>query len=185
MSNLSILHLIDSLQRGGAERLLIDSIDHLQARHPEVKQFVCTLRTKEDEIPVPIGIERISLQINKNNFLRSIWRLNKFIKAKKVTVVHAHLLDSILFSRLLNGKGIKKVFSYHNFYHDKKFVYYSRWRAMAEKFTFKKKYTNIYVSDEIKECIEKLTGTPICSYVLNNFLILHFIIYTRQKIQIP
>jgi hypothetical protein len=168
---LRLLHIIDSLQKGGAERLLVDCISEIHASHPHIKQYIYTLHRSENEIALPEDVVRLNINFNKYNLLSVIWKLNTFLKANKIDIIHAHLVDSILLSRLLTGNSqIKKIFSYHNFYYDKKkYGYFSAWRLFAEKTTYHKKDISIYVSEEIKQSVESVRYNNGPGYVLDNF----------------
>jgi glycosyltransferase involved in cell wall biosynthesis len=168
---LRLLHIIDSLQKGGAERLLVDCISEIHASHPHIKQYVYTLYRSENELALPEGIVRLNIDFNKYNLLLVIWKLNAFLKANKIDIIHAHLVDSILLSRLLTVNSLtKKIFSYHNFYYDKKkYGYFSAWRMFAEKITYNKKDISIYVSEEIKQSVESVRYNNGAGFVLDNF----------------
>jgi glycosyltransferase involved in cell wall biosynthesis len=169
-SKIKILHIIDSLEKGGAEKLLVDCMSEIQKAHPEAEQYLWTLHTYQDEFSIPKNIKRISRNISMINFFSTIRAVNKFITENKITVIHAHLIDSILVSRFLKSNSIrKKVFTYHNFYYSSNFVYYSWWRTLVEKITYKKKYTSIFVSKEIKTTTEVVRGRNPNDLVLDNF----------------
>ncbi len=167
---IKILHIIDSLQKGGAEKLLVDCMEEIQKNHPEAEQFLWTLHQLPNEFEVPVKVLRICKNISLWNFVKCISTVNEFIAQHEITVIHAHLVDSIILSRLLKGKSIKKkFFTYHNFYYSKKFVYYSAWRTLVEKLTYRKKYISIYVSKEIQKSVNAIRGLGSRDIVLDNF----------------
>ena len=105
---MKVLHVINSLTFGGAERLIHDVALHLQTSHPEVTLDVCTLfgehfwgdRLKEK------GVVVHNIGIAKWNAAMAVIRLSKLISRQKYDIVHAHLWPTLYYvsvvSRMVN-----------------------------------------------------------------------------------
>jgi hypothetical protein len=60
-----VLHIIDSLERGGAETLLINTVETIHNMHPEVQQYVVALyRAGELEKSIPGNVKFLNLNLS-------------------------------------------------------------------------------------------------------------------------
>ena len=111
MNRPRILHLIPSMDQGGAERILASLVsgEGLHAEHS-----VLTLLAGEPFFPIPpekfftLGLSRRSLA------LRPFWRLRRLIAARKPSVLHAWLYHGNFASAAAAGLGIPIIWSIHN-----------------------------------------------------------------------
>lgn len=95
---MKILHIIDSLGLGGAERVLYDL---LKADHPVNEHMVVCL-TGEDHFSKSIrslGVEVVCLDVKAYNFILCFYRLFKIIKRNR----HSFLLCWMYYSALIAG----------------------------------------------------------------------------------
>jgi glycosyltransferase involved in cell wall biosynthesis len=107
-----IVHVIDSLRVGGAETLLLNTVTELS----EFEHVIVTLNKPEDlkdKLPHNVKYYRLRFTFRRANFITTMIRLRKIIKAEKPDIIHAHLYWSIIMARLAKGKKEKFIFTLH------------------------------------------------------------------------
>jgi glycosyltransferase involved in cell wall biosynthesis len=111
-----LLWLIDSLNMGGAESLVLPFARHLDRERYEL--FVCCLGTMganalEGELRAA-GIPTTNLGARNLRDVRAFRRLLRFVREERIDLVHAHLTYSAVWSALLSRiTGIPSVASLH------------------------------------------------------------------------
>jgi glycosyltransferase involved in cell wall biosynthesis len=161
-----LLHLINTLGRGGAEILLRDTI-HLLRQYDHV---VCYLHKPDDLLPEFANYPVYCLEHRTWwKSLETIAKLKKIMVAHKVDLVHAHLYDSTLLARLACSQHTNFVFTIHNIMsHD---AFNVNWRSLiVEKLTYKKWQTLIAVSQFALEDYKKNVGVKGPHHVLYNYI---------------
>jgi glycosyltransferase involved in cell wall biosynthesis len=167
---MKILHVINSMIVGGAETLLKDAIIGINEKIPEYEQHLITLYGGGKMLdPIKNIIKYKDLNVNHFNFLFKSLELRQYIKANKIDVVHAHLYDAMILTRLAIPKNVKILYTYHSGLHNPKSNDYSFLRNKLDRLTYNKNHTAIYVSDTVKN--EVICGIDIKgpSYVIYNF----------------
>jgi glycosyltransferase involved in cell wall biosynthesis len=103
MSRIKVLHIIQSLEIGGAERLVFDIINSMEGNlcHSEV----CCL----DSVGI-LGKRLVSADISVTCMdrrqgidWRLIWNLRKFLKNRSVDIIHAHQYTAFFYAAIANG----------------------------------------------------------------------------------
>ena len=97
-----ILHIIDTLGRGGAETLLVNTIKDL----PQYHHTICYLGGAEDflEDCQQFGdVFRLNFHGIKDLF-SGVRQLKKILKEQKIDLIHSHLMTSTLLARSVHGK---------------------------------------------------------------------------------
>ena len=146
-----VLHIIDSLNIGGAENILVQSVNKLIETTSENEHFVVTAYTiGELSSKLDSRCSIRCLNLTKRNVLFKILSLRKFIKKNQIKIIHSHLLDSTLLSRISAPHGVNIVSTYHSPLYDPSQINYSHWRLWLDKFTYKKRHFLIFVSDSVK-----------------------------------
>jgi glycosyltransferase involved in cell wall biosynthesis len=162
----TILHTINSLGIGGAEVLLRDTIAGLK----EFDHIICYLNS-----PDTLANSFDSHQVYKldhkswSNSLVTIKRIKKIIRDHKVQIVHAHLFEATLVSRLAAGKQVHFFFTIHNMLSKDAFEV-NPLSKYAEKLTYKKEQHIISVSKEALKDYDKWIGIKGNSTVLYNYV---------------
>lgn len=89
MQKLNVLHIIDSLELGGAEVLAVNSI-RLLNKEKNIQAFLCATR-KEGKLRDDIASEKY-LFLNKKQTINitAILKLRKFIRQNNISIIHAH-----------------------------------------------------------------------------------------------
>jgi glycosyltransferase involved in cell wall biosynthesis len=108
-----ILHLIPSMDQGGAERILASLVagpaDGAQADHA-----ILTLLKGEPFFPIAPG-KLFTLGLSQRSLaLWPFWRLRRLIAARKPSVLHAWLYHGNFASAAAAGLGIPIIWSIHN-----------------------------------------------------------------------
>ncbi|WP_412984482.1 glycosyltransferase [Pontimicrobium sp. IMCC45349] len=101
-----VLQIIDSLDAGGAERMAVNLANGLGTHKQIDKSFLCTTRAEgllKSSVNNDVGY--LFLDKKKALDIKSILKLNKFIKQNKITIIHAHSTSFFIATivKLLNG----------------------------------------------------------------------------------
>ncbi len=168
MNKKTLLCVIDSLGRGGAEMLLVGLLPELNNR------FRVILVTLSGEIAFDesqiISSKKYSLGFKgKHSLLPAIIKLKKIIRQTRPDLVHAHLLHSSIVARAACPAHIPLVYSLHTIMSKDAFDG-SRLNAWLEKRTLKKGQAVIAVSEAVLDDYRKLIALPGPAYVLKNYV---------------
>ncbi|MDN3204689.1 glycosyltransferase [Algoriphagus sediminis] len=143
---LKILHLIKSLGRGGAEKLIPETAKvHNQANY----EFFCLyFYHQENNIVEELEASGIQVELIPSGNLGLFFQVRKvreFIQEKEIDIVHAHLPWAGILSRLVGKEiDIPIVYTEHNTWDRYNSISY--W---GNRFTFKKQDVAIAVSNEV------------------------------------
>jgi glycosyltransferase involved in cell wall biosynthesis len=164
-----IVYLIDSLSMGGAERLLVDTVAEL-SRHGH-DCHILTLQKEgllaaEARQHCPVHCLNIS---GGGSLLSALRRFRTLLRQLKPEVVHAHLINSSLFSRLGGGRGYRLVNTYHSFHYYDAHEYYSKWRHKLDRATIHQPDVLISVSQSVYDNMVSTLGRTEGHVVLHNF----------------
>lgn len=97
---LKVMHVIEDLESGGAERVVVELTRGLNAQH--FSPMVCCLRKKgalaaeleQHGIPVFVMNKRSKID------LAMLWRLTRLLRSQKIAIVHCHVFTANLWGRL-------------------------------------------------------------------------------------
>ncbi|MEO9485818.1 MAG: glycosyltransferase [Ekhidna sp.] len=160
-----ILHIIDSLETGGAEILLIGLVNGMK----QYDHFILTLTPKNDfNIQINAKIECVNYR-GKIDTLKAISHINSIIKSNGIDLVHTHLLTSTFLGRLGKPSKTKLVFSVHNILSESAFKV-SKLSWLLEKITYRGIHHVIFVSQEAKKDYDKSIGLKGNSSVIYNYV---------------
>jgi glycosyltransferase involved in cell wall biosynthesis len=180
MGKKTILYVIDNLERGGAETLLVGILPELHSKYLVILvtlSDVCAF--KKEEIAC---WQMISLaHEGKFSFLSSIIKLRKIIKKYRPHLVHAHLVNSSIVARIACPPDIPVAISLHSMLSENVFQESWLYRNL-EKFIFNKKHHVIAVSKLVLTDYENCIAKTEHSYVLPNYVSDRFRQVTRRNI---
>ena len=163
-----ILHIIDSLGRGGAETLLVTVINNL----PDFDHHVISL-SENTTLSTDITT---SCQITKLNFKTKLdtWRstrfIRKYIQQNEIQVVHSHLVMANIISRLATPRTVPLFNSLHSLNGSRLFSRKFSWQRVVEKLTYKKRHHLIAVSKTVLNDYNEFVGVKGEATVLYNFV---------------
>jgi glycosyltransferase involved in cell wall biosynthesis len=164
-----ILYLIDTLATGGAERVLVDTVAELQ-RRGQACAIVCLQQegalAAEARRYCPVYCLHAASPLH---WPLAAWHFRRLLRQLKPSLVHAHLLDSCLFSRLFRHKGCALVNTYHNVLYSPANVYYSRWRHRLDMATVGRADLLLSVSGPVWENVQQALGRREGHVALPNF----------------
>jgi len=111
-----VLHVVESLDLGGAERVITDLVVNMPA---EVESYVCCLKhTGAMATRLPSTVPVIELLTPEGNHPGSIFQLASIIRQNEIDIVHGHNWNTFLesgFAAMFAG-GIPVVHTIHGMY---------------------------------------------------------------------
>lgn len=115
---MKVLHLINGFHVGGAEKLLSEYL-LFQKKNDDSNHIVCTLYKVNTFILnklVENDIEVIELECKSKFDITKIYDLIKYIKLKKIEIVHVHLFPSLYFAAIASIflPNIKFIYTEHS-----------------------------------------------------------------------
>jgi len=180
---MKILHYINNLSSGGAEKLLTDILPAFKNEGCKVSVLVCNndksvkkfIKILENE-----NIEVETFQTSLYNPLQ-IFRLIIFINKNGFDIVHAHLFPSqywLAFASLFIDKKIKLVKTEHSVHNERK--NYKILKPL-EIFVYSRYNTIIAISQQVKNNLEKWLGSSKNIEVVHNGVNLNEIKEAQKK----
>ncbi|MEA2558546.1 MAG: hypothetical protein QOH06_50 [Acidobacteriota bacterium] len=99
-----VLHLVDTLEPGGTERVAVNLVNHLSRER--FRPFLGTTR-REGALASEVlpGVGRLSLNRSRTLDLGALRRLAAFVRENEISIVHAHS-SSLFLAALLPGVRI-------------------------------------------------------------------------------
>lgn len=146
-----VLHVISSLEIGGAQRLLSELLP-IQSQHADVSLLVYERLNNDFEEKI-VGANIPILSLNEHNFYnpKIILRLRKFFK--DFDVVHAHLFPTLYWASLASvGLKVKLVYTEHSTTNSRRGKWYFN---PIERFIYSKYNRIISISQQTQEALQK------------------------------
>jgi glycosyltransferase involved in cell wall biosynthesis len=167
---MKIIHYINNLGSGGAEKLLTDILPKLKNEGLDVSVLVSNTDKKVKEFEQIFESEGIKITSFNNSFYNpiQIFKLVNFINRNNFDLVHAHLFPSqywlALASFFLKNK-IRLVKTEHSVHNERK-----NYRILRplEKFIYKRYDLIIAITEQVKENLEKWLNKSDNIVVINN-----------------
>jgi len=155
---------------GGAETLLKEAIIELNKKHPHIEQFLVTIYEEgalyKEVMPFTT---QCNLGATKASFFLKLFELREFILKNNIDIVHAHLYEAMILSRLAIPKRIKLFQTYHSSMYNPRLIYYSKKRLWLDRLTSKKRFRSIFISNTVKEEICMAIPNSRNGIVIYNF----------------
>lgn len=170
-----ILHIIDSINIGGAEKLLCNTIPEL----PEYSHLIVTLFPSEDISLLPANAIHRCLNAKKITdlpFKSSLYK--SIVAAYQPDLVHSHLYFSTLFAKGLTPSRIPFVFTQHFEFSKNAEKWYYR---VAERVVSNKRQRGIAVSNVVLRDYVNITAFRGRMQVIENFIPDHYFIDGAAK----
>jgi glycosyltransferase involved in cell wall biosynthesis len=162
-----VLHIIDSMGIGGAERLVVTVINSLVGRYEQHLILLNKPDTLLPEIDPSCKVTIIGV-----SFPRGLWtargKVKSYIREHHIDIVHTQLYWSSIVARLASPRHVK-VFNTLQAIMSAS-VYNGRWLLYIEKFTYKKHHHIIGVSQEVLKDFDEWVGIKGKSTVLYNII---------------
>src|SRR6266566_4368557 len=97
---LTVCHVISEFDAGGAERILLQTVQRLDRRL--FPSYIVSLRPHGSLSPVAerCGVEVIHLGMGRRPGPATIWRLARLFRGRDVDIAHAYLYDASIATRI-------------------------------------------------------------------------------------
>jgi glycosyltransferase involved in cell wall biosynthesis len=167
-----ILHIIDSLTIGGAEKLLVGTINGL----PGFDHHLIYLGGSDSLLKyLPAGAKVIKLHYkSKVDIPRCVIRVRQYIRQNNIEVLHSHMVMASLIARIACPTDVQLFVTLHSMVGSRFFGSGKLIPRLAEKLTYKKRHHVIAVSDEVCRDYDHHIGIKGAWSVLPNFVEDHF-----------
>lgn len=163
----TVLHIIESLAIGGAERLLVQSLGDLSTHAQHVLVYMKEPHTLLSEVNATYTY--CLNYKDKSDIVLCAIRLRRIIKKHKINLIHAHLYWPTIIARLAKPTKVPLLYTLHNITSQDAFLR-NRKSLCLEKITKTDNHIPIYVSEAVKNDYEKYIGNTGEGYVLYNFV---------------
>jgi glycosyltransferase involved in cell wall biosynthesis len=165
-----IVHVIDNLERGGAETLLLDLLPVL-SEHYNIILVTLEDRNEFDENVYQYCYKHYCLDHKGNMYLpRTVYRLSQIIRNHQPVLVRSQLIWSTIITRLACPNKIPLVFSVHITMEVFNETVLGPALATFEKLTLSDKNTMIGVSKAVVDGYVKKFNFRGRSFVLHNYV---------------
>ncbi|MCH7401807.1 glycosyltransferase [Belliella kenyensis] len=148
---LKILHIIKSLGRGGAEKLIAETS---RIHNREIFEIHCIYFHQRPNHVIEelnsCGVHVTYFQAGNFGLVNQVKRVKKFIKSQEIDLIHAHLPWAGILARLAgNRNGIPIIYTEHNVWHR-----YNKLTYLLNRLTYGMQDLVIAVSDEVAHAIK-------------------------------
>jgi glycosyltransferase involved in cell wall biosynthesis len=162
-----VLHIIDSLTIGGAEKLLVGTINDL----PEFEHHLIYL-TGSDALLPQLNVHCRVFKLNsrtKFSFFKSVFFLRRYIKKHGISIVHSHLCLATVIARLACPSNVQLFSTIHNL-PSKSYFKSSRLLKWLEKLSYRSRHHIIAICKEVFDDYNKCIGVKGPYTILYNFV---------------
>ncbi len=174
-----VLHVIDSLTIGGAEKLLVEVVNSMNG----FEHHIISLSDKNDlegEINNECKVLKLGFKSKKDIF-RCVKKIRRYINENRIEIVHSHLVMANVIARLASPRNIKVFNSLHSLIGETHFSDRFSWQRVVEKCTYRSRHHLIAVSKHVLKDYQRHIGVKGKAEVLNNFVGDKFFAETYQK----
>lgn len=117
-SDISVLHVIDSLAPGGAERVLVELVNHLS--RPQFRPFVCVTRDSDMTLGSRLKADVPIYQLKRRRTwdMASLRQFGQIVKRNQIQIIHAHGYSSsrfVMTARWLSRLDVTLVMHAHSY----------------------------------------------------------------------
>ena len=167
----TILYIIDSLEMGGAEIMLVSPLAEI---HRDYNIVIVTLRPENVFTDQELFCEKIfCLNMgSKNGIFKAAGKLKKIIAENDIALVHSFLYWSGIVARIACGKKIPYVFSLATMMTAGvyRLKWYSGYTLLLDRFTYRKSHFIISPTAEVLQDFSNSVGLKGNYKVLYNFV---------------
>jgi glycosyltransferase involved in cell wall biosynthesis len=162
-----ILHLIDAVGPGGAESLLLNTVNELS----DYDNYVIYLHGPHQLKKEFKAAKVVCLNKKEKDFASIVPYLRKFIISNKIDIVHAHSYWTNIWSRLATPRKVKLVNSFHFADYDtKRNSRVVKMMKFIDLATYRKGIILVAVSEYIAAILKELHGEKPGIVALPNFI---------------
>jgi len=167
---MNILHYINNLGAGGAEKLLTDILPEMKKQDNKVYVLIANSNKnfeKYEELLASSEIEIINLNTSFYNPFQ-IFKIASIIKKKNINIVHAHLFPTqywLAFASLFISKKVKLIKTEHSVVNARKDI---RILKYLEKWIYSRYATTIAITEKAENNLKDWIGESSPIVVINN-----------------
>jgi len=170
MSKTSVLHIIDSLPVGGAEKLLVGVVNSLH-EYDNHLIYLGGSNKLVSELTSDCKITKLhSSKTSRWNIPVFAYRVNKYIRQHNIDIVHSHLVMATLVARMACPSDVKLFNTIHSLVGSRFFGRGNIGLKLLEKMTYKKRHHIIAVSEEVLHDYDYYIGIKGAYNILPNFI---------------
>lgn len=163
----NVLHIIDTLGIGGAEKVMIGTVNSL----PDFQHHVIYLSDSEvtaGDLPVSCKIKKLNYR-SKFDILRCAIQLRKYIRRHNITIVHSHLCMATIIARIACPQNVKLFTTIHSL-PSRNYFAGRRIAKWLEKLTYRKRHHIIAICHEVFRDYDKCIGVKGPYTILYNYV---------------
>lgn len=177
----TILHIIETLGRGGAEVMFINYINSLPPIFRNIVVFLREPATLEAELSNVVFIKCLGYQ-KKVDIPKMGIKLSRIINKYQVNLIHSHLYWPTIVSRIANMRRLPHIFSVHTIMTYDAFKP-NRLSKYLEKLTYSGHQTALFVSGTARSDYQSYIKVSGKAAVLYNFVRDEYFDSSAHKIQ--
>jgi glycosyltransferase involved in cell wall biosynthesis len=162
-----VLHIIDTLGIGGAEKVMVGTINSM----PGFDHHVIYLSGSDalvSHLPESCKVTKLNYR-NKLDIFRCAIVLNKYIRRNNIGIVHSHLFLATLVARLGTPRDVKLFTTIHSL-PSKNYFAESRIAKLMEKLTYRKRHHIIAICHEVFRDYNECVGVKGPYTILYNYV---------------
>jgi len=163
----NILHVINSLGRGGAEHLLVNYVNELK----QYNNYILYFQEPHDLKSQIKNTQVIYLHKKEGNAFSIVRHIRKVIRDEKIDIVHAHCYWSNIYSRIATPSRVKLINHYHFATYDTmKYENKLKVRLLLDKLTYSTHINIIAVSAYVESILHRECGFHENIETIRNFI---------------
>jgi glycosyltransferase involved in cell wall biosynthesis len=166
METLKVLHIIDTLDVGGAEKLLVGVVNGLSKCEHHVV-YLSGHAALAPQLPPECTLVKLGYR-SRLDILRCVYKLRKYIRRHGINIVHSHLFLSTFIARLACPPGCRLISTIHSLSGKVRYDH-SSVVSRLDKMAYRKWHEIIAVSEEVFDSFDAEVGVKGASLVLPNF----------------
>jgi glycosyltransferase involved in cell wall biosynthesis len=167
MYKTNVLHIIDTLGIGGAEKVMVGTINSLpQFQHHVV--YISGSDALAAYLPSTCKILKLNYR-SKLDIFRCVWQLRRYIRKNNIEIVHSHLSLATLIARLACTSDVKLFTTIHSL-PSKNYYAESRLAKWMEKMTYRKHHHIIAICHEVFNDYNNCIGIKGPYTILYNYV---------------
>lgn len=178
MKKTNVLHIIDTLGIGGAEKVMVGVVNGL----PDFNHHVVYLNGSDalsSRLPKDCKVLKLGYR-SKLDFISCVLKLRWYIRKNDIKVVHSHLFLATLIARVACPKKVKLYTTIHSL-PSKNYFAESRIARLLEKLTYRSRHGIIAICKEVFADYNKCIGIKGPYTILYNYVDDRFRAATYKK----
>jgi len=167
MAKTNILHVIDTLGVGGAEKVMVGTINGL----PQFQNHVVHLNgpdTLISHLPESCKVKNLNYS-SRLDIFRCAFKLRSYIQKNNIEIVHSHLPLATLVARIACPKNVKLFTTIHSL-PSKNYYAESNLAKWMEKLTYRKRHHIIAICHEVFKDYNECIGIKGAYTILYNYV---------------